>query len=293
MISSTISSNGFPLAGDLVFENNVSYTTPEERSLDRASSPGESDFVRIKAWGVDAEIRVADMKMTGPRLAILIVGALFTINVVIPFVVVVLPKLTPEYRRKGEQREALRRQFVHSVGDVDLDPHTTTFGRLKEVFHGPGVSLGSGSVDTRRLGWGCSTNENGVVIPPDSTTSAKELCAVEATFVCEAHRELDQFKHNGWISSPPPDTANPIEISIRPPFEGSMQGIHLTDSPGEVLKGRSPTECSEANDTFNFSSKGERVNWKDGWEAIFVVRDNKMQAIGLRDCRIQFEIVFH
>ena len=97
-----------------------------------------------------------------------------------------------------------------SLGDLSIDLSGLTLGKVNDVLQQPNHRLDSRGSSTR-VGWACGG----------------ELCALVAAFAIPAGKDL-------------PLSALPIQLAISTigfgkPFQGSIGGIHLGDSPDTIL----------------------------------------------------------
>jgi len=121
-------------------------------------------------------------------------------------------------KRNEKSRQALEtvnqeieeKERLASLGDVNIDLSGLTLGRLNDAMQQPIHRLDSRGNSTR-VGWACGG----------------ELCALVAAFATPAGKDL-------------PLSAIPIQITVSKegfgkPFQGSIGGIHLGDSPDKIL----------------------------------------------------------
>jgi hypothetical protein len=162
-------------------------------------------------------------------------------------------KHTPKNEAQSRQafqivsQEIEEKNKLASLGDIGIEPSGLTFGKLNDLLRQPDHKLNSapGSI---RVGWACGG----------------ELCAVEAAFAVPKGTNL-------------PSSAVPIVLSITnvgfgKPFQGSIGGIRLGDSPDVVLN-----VCRQHG--YGVRRENHRLSWDKDWEVAWTESDRKVSSL--------------
>lgn len=126
--------------------------------------------------------------------------------------------LKNERRKTETAKQALRtinqeveeKERLASLGDIHIELSGLTLGKLNDLLQQPPHKLVSKD-DSSRVGWACGG----------------ELCALDAAFLVPAGKNV-------------PLSASPFHITVSTvgfgkPFTGSIDGIHLGDTPDRIL----------------------------------------------------------
>ena len=135
------------------------------------------------------------------------------------------------------RQEIAEKERLASLGDMSIDLPGLTFGKLNDILRQPVHKLDSRGNSTR-VGWACGG----------------ELCALEAAFAVPPGKNL-------------PLSATPIQLVVSTvgfgkPFQGSIGGIRLGDSPDRILD-----VCRKH--VYGAVKGNNRLAWDKDWEVVW------------------------